>query len=94
MSVPCGGEWFLCMHVEHVQELVEVLAVFRRNGMEPVVFKWGGKRYRVTKVNLMHTLNDGRERIHYFSVSGEGANYRLAYRPLAFRWTLEEVWLE
>lgn len=82
------------MTVEKVQEPIEVLAAFRGHRVEPMVFKWGGKDYRVTKVNLVHTLNDGRERIHYFSVSGEGGVYRLAYRPLAFTWTLEEIWLE
>lgn len=82
------------MRVEQVNEPIEVLAAFRSHRMEPIVFKWHGKDYRVIKVNLIHTLNEGRERIHYFSVSGEGAVYRLAYRPLAFSWILEEVFLE
>jgi hypothetical protein len=82
------------MNVEKVNEPIEVLAAFRQNRMEPLVFKWGGKDYRVLKTNLVHVLNEGRERIHYFSVSGEGGVYRLAYRPLSFSWVLEEVWTD
>lgn len=89
------------MNIEKINESIEVLAAFRPTrpqhgvaGVEPLLFKWAGKRYRVIRINLVHTLNDGREQIHYFSVSGEGATYRLAYRPRSFSWKLEEVWLE
>ncbi len=82
------------MQIEQVHESIDVLAAFRATGVEPLVFKWNGRDHRVSKINLMHTLNDGRERIQYFSVSGEGAMYRLAYRPLAGSWVLEEVCLE
>ncbi len=82
------------MNVERIDEPIEVLAAFRGNGMEPMVFKWNKKKYPIKKINLMHVLKDGREWIHYYSVSGDGATYRLAYYPLTFKWVLEEVWLE
>ena len=82
------------MHIERVNEPVEVLAAFRRGRLDPLVLKWKGKDECITKVNLMHTEREGREQIHYFSVTGIGASYRLAYRPLAFQWVLEEMWLE
>jgi hypothetical protein len=82
------------MHAEKINESIEVLAAFRSKGMEPMVFKWAGKKYSIKKINLVHVLKDGREWTYYYSVSGEGAMYRLAYYPLTFKWMLEEIWLE
>lgn len=91
---PIQGVLCILMQVDQINEPVQVLAAFRAHGVEPLVFKWGGKDYKIVKVNLIHTETEGRERVHIFSVSGEGAVYRLAYRPLAFTWTLEEIWIE
>ena len=78
------------MHIEHVNEPVEVLAAFRRGRLDPLVLKWKGRDERITKVNLMHTEREGREQIHYFSVTGIGASYRLPARPPAVSWGVEE----
>jgi hypothetical protein len=93
MSVRSKGV-FLFMHIERVNEPVEVLAAFRRGRLDPLALKWKGRKERIIKVNLVHTEQHGREQTHYFSVTGTGASYRLAYRPLAFQWILEEVWME
>lgn len=82
------------MHVEQVHEPVEVLVAFRQKRTEPMAFRWGGRLHQLQKTNLVHTQQNGREAIHYFSVSAEGASYRLAFYPRALRWMLEEVWLE
>ncbi len=84
----------ITMQIDRIDEPVEVLAAFRATRVEPLVFKWNGRDYKVVKINLIHSEHDGRERVQYYSVSGEGAGYRLAYRPLAGSWILQEVWID
>jgi hypothetical protein len=79
------------MMYEKVNEPIEVLAVFRNNRTEPMTFKWGKRYYQVSKVNLVHTEHDGREKIYYFSVSNHDTAYRLSFRTESLRWMLEEM---
>jgi hypothetical protein len=79
------------MLYEKINEPIEVLAAFRREGAEPMRFKWGNRYYQVNKVNLVHTEHDGREKIYYFSVSNEATSYRLSFRSESLTWMLEEM---
>jgi hypothetical protein len=79
------------MIYEKINEPIEVLAAFRKEGTEPMTFKWGSKYYQVNKVNLVHTEHDGREKIYYFSVSNDAMSYRLSFRTESLRWMLEEM---
>lgn len=79
------------MIYEKINEPIEVLAAFRKEGTEPMTFKWGNRYYSVNKVNLVHTEHNGREKIYYFSVSNDANAYRLSFRTESMRWMLEEV---
>ena len=79
------------MMYEKIQEPVEVLAAFRNEQTEPMVFKWGNRYYQVNKVNLVHTEHNGREKVYHFSVSNDTAAYRLSFRTETLRWMLDEM---
>jgi hypothetical protein len=83
--------FFPTMMYEKINEPVEVMAAFKKEGAEPMTFKWGNRHYRINKVNLVHTEHDGREKIYYFSVSNETASYRLSFRAQSLTWMLEEM---
>lgn len=79
------------MIYEKIQEPIEVLAAFRKEQTEPMVFKWGNRYYQIGKVNFIHSEHDGLEKIFYFSVSNDSSSYRLSFRTKSLRWMLEEM---
>lgn len=79
------------MIYERVNEPIEVLAAFHKDGTKPMTFKWGNRCYQVKKVDLVHTEHDGREKIYYFCVSSDAMAYRLSFRSESLRWMLEEI---
>jgi len=83
--------FFPTMLYEKINEPIEVMATFRKEGAEPMTFKWGNTYYQVNKVNLVHTEHDGREKIYYFSVSNDATSYRLSFRSESLKWMLEEM---
>lgn len=76
---------------EQIAEPVEVLVAFRRDKMEPVVFKWANRHYQVTRVHLVHTEREGRDRRIFFSVSDGTNAYRLSFSTQALNWRLEDM---
>jgi hypothetical protein len=76
---------------EQIAEPVEVLVAFRRNKMEPVVFKWANRHYQIKRIHLVHTERQGREKRMLFSVS-DGCNaYRLSFSTEKLDWRLEDM---
>lgn len=76
---------------EKVSEPVEVLVAFRNERVEPMMFKWGVRHFRIRKVNLVHAERRGREKITYFSVSDDANAYRLSFSSETMKWQLEEM---
>ena len=76
---------------EKVAEPVEVLAAFRKDRTEPMVFKWGNRHYHVKRVNLVHTERHGREKVYIFSVSDDVNAYRLSFSSETMNWMLEDM---
>jgi hypothetical protein len=74
-----------------ISEPIEVLAAFRKNRAEPMVFKWGNRHYQVKRINLVHTERHGREKVYIFSVSDEANAYRLSFSTESMQWRLEEM---
>lgn len=75
---------------EKIAQTIDVLVAFRKNGVEPMTFKWNGHYYQVRKVNLVHSERRGREKVVIFSVSDEANAYRLSFSTDSLRWVLEE----
>lgn len=74
------------------RENVEVIVSFGQNGIFPRVIKWGKHRYKITKVNLVHTIKEGAVRIYFFSVS-DGANaFKLGFNTENLLWWVEDYY--
>ncbi|MFA6099800.1 MAG: hypothetical protein WC750_02860 [Patescibacteria group bacterium] len=79
------------MAYQAVNEPIEVLVAFKGKEIEPMLFKWGGRHYRVKRVNLVHTERQGREKHYIFSVSDEANAFRLRFSTETLKWSLEEM---
>lgn len=80
--------------LEDINENVEVQAVFKKNNVYPQLLRWSGKVYKIESVNMVHKVFNGDALIHYFSVSDEINNFRLAFNTKNLQWTLEQVYSE
>jgi len=79
------------MHQE-IHEPIEVMVAFKAdNKVEPVVFKWHGRQYKVDRVNLVHAERRGREKVYIFSVSDKANAFRLKFSTETLKWELEET---
>ena len=79
------------MHVD-VNEPVEVVAVFKTNRVVPIEVKWNNIVYKITQIDLLHTIYDGSTPIHYFSVTDSENHFRLAFNAKNLKWTLEQAY--
>lgn len=71
-------------------ELIEVLVSFKKDGIFPHILKWGTKRYKILKVNLVHAIKEGAVRIYFFSVS-DGVNaWKLGFNTENLVWWVED----
>ena len=97
------------MH-ELIDEPVEVLASFSPlatcvqtpidkprvagNKVVPLLFRWRGKKYQVSKLNLVHRERDGEDVIYYFNVSDAANYFKLAFSTRRMSWRLAEWYAE
>jgi hypothetical protein len=80
--------------IESIEEPIEVLGLFRGGGLQPLRFRWKNRVIQVRKVTGDWSVNDGRDRIYYFSVLGDNSDYyELSYHTRKLAWQLSRVWL-
>ncbi|KKR22002.1 MAG: hypothetical protein UT48_C0001G0015 [Parcubacteria group bacterium GW2011_GWE2_39_37] len=79
---------------QKINEPIEVLVKFHKTTIFPSFFKWRNRTYRVEKVNLVHHLRDGENKIYYFSVSDNLNFFRLAFSTNDLSWKMEELYSE
>ena len=76
-----------------MSESIEVIASFTKNGVFPYILKWGQRRYKILKVNLVHPIKEGAVRIYFFSVS-DGANaWKLGFNTESLKWWIEDYYI-
>lgn len=68
----------------------EVLVRFGKDGAIPRILKIGGREYRIEKVNLVHTIDDGAVRIYFFSVSDDVNFWKLGFNTYTLKWWIED----
>lgn len=76
---------------ETVSEAIDVLVAFRRDRVEPMTFKWGGRYFQVKKINLVHSEGHGRDKVTSFFVSDNANSYHLKFSSDSMKWNLEEM---
>ena len=73
-----------------LENKAEVLVRFDKSGLFPYILKTGGRKYRIKKVNLMHTISDGAVRIYFFSVSDDTNSWKLGFNTQTLQWWVED----
>ncbi|TET31289.1 MAG: hypothetical protein E3J72_22810 [Planctomycetota bacterium] len=82
------------MRVETIGETVKVRADFAGGSITPLMFKRGGRTYRIKSINSRWIDRQHRHPIYYFSVEAGGDMYELAFRTGEAIWRLERVVLD
>lgn len=79
------------MH-ELVDEPIRVIADFNGQNVRPVAFLLAGRKYTLTRVNLVSESGVGPTKRWYFSVSDAANSFTLEYNPFDLSWRVREVW--
>ena len=67
-------------------------AFFNGQQVKPLFFKWNSREYTVTKINMVHSTREGRDKIYYFSVIDNANYFKLKYNSSTLQWSLEETY--
>lgn len=78
--------------IEQILEPVDVLASFSGGRIKPRVFLWRKRKFKIENINLAYMARDGRNAIHFFSVTAGTNAYKLSFRPSSMAWELIEVY--
>ncbi len=82
------------MPITKTNEQIEIITIFTINGLQPFIFKWAGKKFKVEKVNLVHEQKQGDDKLVYFSVTSENNYFKLVFNTNSLKWFIEEIYHE
>ena len=82
------------MEITVIGDVVKVRADFPGGRIAPILFKWEGQIYRITKINTQWTDYQVQHPVHYSSVEAGGTIYELSFNTKDLVWRLERVVLE
>ncbi len=69
-------------------EQIDVLVAFTRPKVMPLSFVWGGHKYRVTAVNMVHSSRIGCAKLYHFSISSDDNYFQLTFDTERNAWFL------
>lgn len=72
----------------------DIIVIFTNNGVQPYIFKWAGKKFKVEKINLVHEQKLGDDKLVYFSVTSENNYFKLVFNTNKLKWFIEEIYHE
>ena len=79
---------------EGLHEPVSVLSIYSKDLkiFKPAILTWGGKDYRLGKVDFYHKTKQGTTALHHFSLTDkqETVYFKLLFNASNLNWTLEE----
>jgi hypothetical protein len=76
---------------EKIDEPIRVFVDFNGRRVRPVAFLLRGRRYTLTRLNLVAESGLGPTKRYSFSVSDAGNTFTLVYNPFDLTWKLTEV---
>ncbi|MBI3956706.1 MAG: hypothetical protein HY340_01825 [Candidatus Kerfeldbacteria bacterium] len=79
---------------ERVEEPVRVFVDFDGRRVRPVAFLLRGRKYLLTKLNLVAESGLGPTKRYSFSVSDDGNTFTLVYNPFDLSWILKDLYRE
>jgi len=69
-------------------EAIDVLVLFARPNVLPLSFDWGGRKYCVDAVNMIHSSRVGRTKLYHFSISSDDNHFQLTFDTERNAWCL------
>lgn len=77
-----------------LNEPISVLSIYSKEKkiFKPAILTWGGRDYRLGKVDFYHKTKQGATTLHHFSLSDkeESVYLKLLFNAGNLQWTLEE----
>jgi hypothetical protein len=80
--------------LEEINQIVEVVTIFKTNQVIPWKFLWQGREYIIRKINLVYSSWEGRNKIYYFTVSDSANYFKLQFNTDNLKWTLLESYVD
>ena len=80
------------MATEWVTEPVAVRVDFCGKRVIPRAMHWNNKLYAIRSVNMVHSTNEGRRKLFYFSVSDTTNYFKLQLDTSSLEWKLVELY--
>ena len=77
---------------EEINEPIDVLVGFNKKQVKPIVFRWRNKKYMIDRINLVHSSNEGKSKIYYFSVTDNANYFKLRFNSEELDWKLVELY--
>jgi hypothetical protein len=72
----------------HLDQIIEVIAIFKNNRCYPVKFLYQSKTIIIKELNLYHQSYHGQNVIHIFDVSNGQTDFRLEFNTQTLIWKL------
>lgn len=79
------------MNIERIDEPIRVVASFADGRVRPLSFRWGGRDYRVRRVNAHWTDRDADAPRLHFSVQVGEETYYLHFETAEACWRLDQL---
>lgn len=78
-------------HPHELNERIQVLAWFRNGKIQPRLFLWNNKKYRIRNITYNWQERRGQELIHCFSVSTGLDLYEISFYAVSLCWKMVKV---
>lgn len=80
--------------MEEIGEKIDVIAVFTKNKVIPIIFSWKNKRYTDLKPVSVWLGNDDGAKLIFISLLRGRTIYELCFHTGILQWTLEKIYQE
>jgi hypothetical protein len=77
---------------ELINQTIDVLVAFNQKRAIPLFFKWSNRKYKIDKVNLIHSAFEGKVKFYYYSITSQNNFFKLCFNTDNNKWTLEEAY--
>lgn len=74
-----------------IDEIIEVLVLFKNSQIFPKQFLWKNKAYQITNINYHWQERTGKEVINYFSVQSGQDSYQISFNNSSYGWRLDKI---
>lgn len=80
---------------EHINEKINVVAVYNRNikphSFFPWRIKWQGREYLLKKITFWRKEKQGRDTVHVFYATDGSIDFCLEFNAELLTWTLKQI---